>query len=447
MMRRRELLRILGLAGGAGLLGASSDPGNAAGEDYRALVVLNLFGGNDGHNCLVPTDGAYTDYQAARTNLALSRNSLSPLNGSSAGHTFGLHPALSPLVPLYNSQRLAWIANVGPLYEPATAGQVLDRAVAVPPFLGSHSDQTAIVQGWGVSGDASGWGGRALELLPSALRHPIAAITTTPQRTLVLGKRSRVAFLAGQGVRNWGPADLARPQSVAAQSINRMARWQFGNDYEAEYARSFGASIDDATLFTQAFLQAAEPSADFGSAWVGQNLRTVASLLPVFKAQGYKRQIFLLDFGLFDTHTNQRGSAATTQDSLLASVGKGLAAFDASNRASGMDDNVVTLMMSEFGRTVRPGSGGGSEHGWGNHWLTFGGPVAGGQVLGTFPSFQLGGTDDGDRNKNGRHVPTLATDQVGATLMQWLGLPSSLLHEVFPKLANFGQKTIPLLHD
>jgi uncharacterized protein (DUF1501 family) len=126
-------------------------------------------------------------------------------------------------------------------------------------------------------------------------------------------------------------------------------------------------------------------------------------------------------------------------------VAKALAAFDSTNRANGLDMSVVTAVMSDFGRTVRPGSGGGSEHAWGNHLLALGGPVAGGTVLGSFPSPVLGGADDGDLMNNGRHVPTIATDQFGATLMQWLGLQPSQFHDVFPNLANFSQKTIPLI--
>jgi uncharacterized protein (DUF1501 family) len=126
-------------------------------------------------------------------------------------------------------------------------------------------------------------------------------------------------------------------------------------------------------------------------------------------------------------------------------VAQAVAGFDAAMRAAGLGDDVAMLMMSDFGRTVRPGSGGGSEHAWGNHWFALGGAVQGGTVHGTFPSYTLGGPDDGDQAGNGRHVPTLATDQVGATLMQWLGLPPSEFHAVFPDLVNFGQKTIALM--
>ncbi len=151
--RRRQLLRQLALApvaiGAPSLLAGLGTPAAASGGDYRALLVLFLNGGNDGHNCLVPTDGAYADYQRARRELALRQSSLVPLAGSSAGHTFGVNPALAPLAPLYDAGRLAWIVNAGPLIVPATARQVLDASVEVPHHLLSHSDQVAIQQGLG----------------------------------------------------------------------------------------------------------------------------------------------------------------------------------------------------------------------------------------------------------------------------------------------------------
>jgi len=73
-----------------------------------------------------------------------------------------------------------------------------------------------------------------------------------------------------------------------------------------------------------------------------------------------------------------------------------------------------------------------------------GGPVAGGNVVGAFPTLVLGGADDGDPGKNGRFVPTTSSDQVGATLLQWLGVSSTNFVDVFPDLVNFQNKTIPL---
>jgi uncharacterized protein (DUF1501 family) len=452
VIRRRDFLRAgagataASLLGGAGLAALGLAPGAARAGDYRALVVLFLTGGNDGHNSLVPTDAAYNDYQAARANLALPKASLISLSGSAAGHTFGLHPALAPLAPLYGQGRLAWIANAGPLVRPATAEQVRNSAVDVPAFLGSHSDQVAIQQGWTVQDDQSGWGGRGIERLPDSLRNPLGAVTMSNNRTLVQGRSSAPAFLDGFTIpADWGMLRLDNMASAESQAIQRFSRKQYGQTYANEYARSLQSSLDDSLLFTQAAQRAKQPTADFGSSDLGTRMRMLASLLPVLKADGYRRQVFLVEWGAFDTHANQRGSASETQDAQLVHVAQAVAGFDEAMRAAGLGDDVAMLMMSDFGRTVRPGSGGGSEHAWGNHWFALGGTVQGGTVHGTFPSYALGGPDDGDPASNGRHVPTIATDQVGATLMQWLGLPASELHAVFPDLANFGQKTIPLM--
>jgi uncharacterized protein (DUF1501 family) len=275
----------------------------------------------------------------------------------------------------------------------------------------------------------------------------LAAVTSNTNRTLVLGRRTPVSFMDSNDSSWWGIGDLKRPQEIGPQTLARMAQWQFANAYEAEYSRSFGLTFEDATAITKARQLAVPATADFGSDndRVARGLRNLSSMLPVFKSQGLKRQVFLQSWGNFDTHANQRGTGVDSQDAQLAVLAKALNAFDQSNRANGLDSNVVTLVMTEFGRTVRPGSGGGSEHAWGNHWLALGGPVAGGNVVGTYPSLVLGGADDGDVRKNGRHVPTLSCDQVGATLMQWLGLPAAQLHDVFPNLVNFNQKTVALL--
>lgn len=449
-MDRRHFLRYAGAAPVVSLLGASSllesGPALAAGDDYRALVVIFLTGGNDGLNSLVPTDGAYNDYAAARPELALNKSVLTPMSGSSGGHTYGMHPALAPLAQLYNSGRLAWIANAGPLVAPATARQVIDRAVPVPSFLLSHSDQVMWQQGWLGDSDTSGWAGRALELLPTALRNQANAVTMNNDRTLVLGRNSPVSFLSPWDSRYWGQADLAQPQAPAAQALNRMARWQFANKYESEYARTFGGAVTESTLFTQVNLAAKAPAGNFGSDELARALRKLASLLPVFKQRGFKRQVFLVQWGAFDTHSAQRGTGPVSQDAQLATLAKALQAFDQSNLASGVDQNVISLMMTDFGRTLRQASGGGSDHAWGNHWFAMGGPVRGAQVVGTLPTLTLKGPDDSDPNGGGRFVPTISTDQVGATLMQWLGLPASDFDKVFPNLANFSQKTINLLH-
>lgn len=450
-MKRRDFLKfgtsapLLAGASAAGLLGAGGSATYAAGADYKALVCVFLMGGNDGNNVIVPTDAAYNDYSAGRLDLALPKNSLIALNGSSAGHTLGVHPSLSPLATLYNQQRLAFIANVGPLVEPLTAAQMKAHSRTTPPFLLSHSDQVAIQQGWGFDEDASGWAGRALELMPANLQNELRAVTMDDHRTLVMGRQSAVSFMNAYGSRYWGSADLAQPQQGWTQTVNRMSQWQFANEYEAEYSRTFGGAVHDSTLITNALLQSLPPTGNFADDDLGIRLRTLASAMPVFKTMGYKRQVFLVSWGSFDTHTGQRGSGTNTQDTQLAKLASALSAFDTSNQASGVGGDVTTLVMSDFGRTLKPASGGGSDHSWGNNWMVMGGPVAGGQVVGQFPSLKLGGVDDFDGAGEGRWVPTTSSDQVGSTLMQWMGLPASSVLDVFPNLANFSQQKLSFL--
>lgn len=452
-MNRRAVLRSLcvpaGTAplGAAGLLGSLCLEGSAASTDYRALVVVFLNGGNDGLNSLVPTDGAYFDYQRARPDLSIARDALVAHGRSSGGHSYGVHPGLASLASLYDQGRLAWIANVGALVEPATAEQVIGQAVKVPPFLLSHSDQQDYTQGWMGDVDKSGWAGRALELLPPSYKNALPAVAFDTKQTLVRGRHSRVAFMTSERPQYWGPADLSSSTWLWTQRLNNMAQWQHGNKYLAEYTRTMAESLGDSKLFTEIFKQSSSPKGNFAGDTLSSKLRSIASVLPAFKSQGYKRQVFLISWGDFDTHVGQRGtSTVRTQDVQLPVLANALSAFDQSNLASGLDLNVTTLVMSEFGRTLRPASGGGSDHAWGNHWFLMGGAVDGGRVIGQLPSLVLGGPDDADPAGGGRFVPTTSADQVAATLMQWLGLAASDLSFVFPNLSNFQQQTLPLLH-
>lgn len=444
MINRRHWLKRAGAVSVSTVGGMLGFPSLVSAADYKVLLVIQLDGGNDGNNVLVPTDAAYKDYETSRTSvLALPKDSLVSLNGTSVGHTFGLHPSLKEVAALYNQQRFAFLSNVGALVEPSNKTTVLNNQVRLPIGLLSHNDQAGFVQG--AVEDTTGWGGRGLEQLNTSLRHPCAAIAYGSSRTLVQGRSTAVSSLLGQGATGWGSANLLMPSSATTQSLNRMGKWQSENMYEASYIRTLATALSDAELFVKADRYATSSAQDFGSSELGQKTRYVASLLPVFKSMGLRRQVIQINLGGFDTHTKQRGTERGTQDSLLATLSKVLGALDASNRENGLDQDVLTLIGTEFGRTLRPGSGEGSEHAWGTHWMLMGGAARGGQVHGQFPSLVLGGADDSDANKNGRLVPYYSTDQVGATVMTWMGLAVDRYDEVFPNLRNFTQKTLPVL--
>ena len=117
-------------------------------------------------------------------------------------------------------------------------------------------------------------------------------------------------------------------------------------------------------------------------------------------------------------------------------------------RSSGMQDQVVTIVLSEFGRTLDPASGAGSDHGWGNHWFVMGGSVKGGKIYGdNFPTLQTGGPDDASLwdPKRGQWLPQFSSDQFIADTLLWMGLTPTQVLEVLPNLSNFKNRKIGYL--
>jgi uncharacterized protein (DUF1501 family) len=178
---RRDFLRATACALGGVALGSAVESfglvdayAQSAATDYRALVCVFLFGGNDGNNMIVPLDGEFNQYNAVRgpSTLALAQSSLIPVNPPSQGRQFGLHPNLSPevatpstqfkgLLDVWNQGKLAVICNTGPLVEPLTRTTYQNGTGRKPLQLFSHSDQINLWQS-SVSNAVvrTGWGGR-----------------------------------------------------------------------------------------------------------------------------------------------------------------------------------------------------------------------------------------------------------------------------------------------
>jgi uncharacterized protein (DUF1501 family) len=106
-------------------------------DDYRALVCVFLFGGNDSYNMVVPRSNAeYNVYAASRQNMAIARQELLPINPITLdGTTYGLHPSMPGLQGLFESNRVAFINNIGPLLQPTTRAEYVSQSVPLPPQL------------------------------------------------------------------------------------------------------------------------------------------------------------------------------------------------------------------------------------------------------------------------------------------------------------------------
>lgn len=448
--RRAFLLRAcaLGATGAAAplalnlaALGAAA--AQSAPPSYKALVCVFLYGGNDPFNTIVPVDdAAYRAYAAARTDIALRRDTLraTALRGKAAapdGAQFALAPALAPLAPLYESGQMAVLLNVGPLVVPTTKAEYISARVPLPPKLFSHNDQQSYWQALAPEGAASGWGGRLTDLFASAnAQRTFTGITAGGSTVLLAGHK-----VAGYrvGINGSTPIELLHRDMYGSSACTALLRQLITQPrehlMERELSRIAAQSIDADTRLRAALADVAVPG-DFGSP-LAQQLKIVARIIGARQALGARRQVFFVSQNGYDNHTGLND----THPALLRELGQSLAVFQQALTALGVADQVTTFTASEFGRTLGS-NGNGSDHGWGSHHLVLGGAVNGGRSYGTHPEIALDGPGFVD---NGRLLPTLAVDQLGASLGRWFGAGREDLRLVFPNLKHFDAEALALL--
>jgi len=414
------------------------------GPDYRALVCVFLFGGNDSNNSVIPMDDAsYKAYQSLREGLALAAGELTPTATSVSGAPYAFHAKLAEVAHLFSSKELSIVANVGSLVQPLTRDQYQQSQAPIPSNLFSHSDQqlqwqTSIAQGNG----STGWAGRAADYIASqsfnAPGFP-AFVSMAGNSLLGAGVETQpAAVVPGQSLQLKG-----FNQSTASQarlnSLDSLLTLDSGISLVQAANNTLSHSILDAAALGSALGKATPLKTQFPKTNLGAQLQQVAQIIQVQGDLGMRRQIFFCSLGGFDTHTDE----ISTHNNLYPQLSPALAAFYDATQELGMAQNVTTFTESDFSRTFQPTSGGGSDHAWGSHHFVLGGAVQGGQVFGTFPTFELGGPDDAD--VRGRWIPTTSIDQYGATLCSWFGIPDNALATVFPNFSNFGSKKLGFL--
>lgn len=475
-MPRRDFLKLLGGITSVPLLGALTEMAYAAGpfNDYKALVCIFLFGGNDAHNMIVPLDATrFAAYQANRGPLAIPQANLQanaitdPVQGQ-----FGIHPRMPQVRGLFNSGKLAVMSNVGVLLKPTTKAEYQAK-IQLPPQLFSHSDMQDY---WHTSHPqapvTSGWGGRLADLLQSSNGGDLSVGISTASSGVFLIGNAAVAHQIGtyrsdpkttivQRIRAWRDWDVtkANPQAVYQNAVfqvraNKLED-QFGdiatrslvlNDF---ILNSLYTGPDGSGNYTQNnVINTVFPA---GNPLAAQ-LRSVAMMIAARQALGAKRQIFFVSVGgSFDNHSDQFDASSSTlkpgagdpiilfgkHADLLGQLDAGLKAFYDATVELGVQNNVTTFTESDFGRTLSS-NGKGSDHGWGSHHMVLGGAVQGGKIYGTFHNMQIGAGNPADAGQ-GRLIPAISVDQYAATLSKWMGASAGELNTVLPNLHNFPQ--------
>lgn len=408
------------------------------GDDYKALVCIFLFGGNDAFNMLIPREqSVYDTYANTRQNLAVIRDDLLPISAASQAYSeFGLHPQMADVQTLYNSGNLAFLANVGSLVEPVTKVAYQNRTVQLPPQLFSHNDQQGYMQSLQSNSDRNGWAGRAADILGSMNDNANLSMNIS---------------LSGSNL--WQSGNVVIPYSVSPQGVQSLAHVNHSSTDDLEIARTQVMANLLAQDHPHRLVKAYSQS--LGNAWsladeVGAALSSSSPITTVFPADnrlatalkmtaqmiaardplGAKRQTFFIGMGDYDTH----GAQLDRHPALLAQLSAGLQAFYNATVELGLEDNVTTFTASDFGRTLTS-NGDGTDHAWGSHQLIMGGAVRGGDVYGTMPSLAIDSDDD---IGEGRVIPTTSMDEYAATLASWFGLSPASFGDVFPNLGNFN---------
>jgi uncharacterized protein (DUF1501 family) len=445
-MKRRDFLQHAGALAGSAALGqlGSFAAQAAAATDYKALVCIFLYGGNDANNMIVPIDSVgYANYAKVRSYLALPQAELLPLAAASGAPQYGFHPALPGLQSLWASGKLAVVANVGTLVQPLTQAQYLSTTTIKPESLFSHIDQQHQWQASisSTSDSNSGWGGRLSDQLTALNVNSSVPpmISTGGNNLFVTGAASQALVIPTSG--SFG---LNGFSSSSADSARRSALEQLlgvdqsTNLTEAAQAIMSGALTSSAILNPILTTTDATLSARFSGLTdnFSQQLLAIAKVIEARASLGASRQVFLATLGSFDTHTNQLNE----QQTLFGQLNAGLTAFHGAMGDIGAGSNVTTFTLSDFSRNFLPNTGGGTDHAWGSHPLVIGDAVNGGSIYGTMPTLELSGPDDA--SNLGRWIPTVAVDQFAATLASWFGADATALAAVLPNLSAFSPSTL-----
>ena len=471
-------------------LGSAAAQGQS---DYRAIVCLFFFGGNDGFNMVLPTDAAsWSAYQTTRnqapdpialravgvlpdTTAAVASPArlggvlpIAPINAQ--GRSYALHPLLAGLQTLFNTdRRLAVLPNIGPLIMPTTKAQYATATHPRPARLFSHNDQQNTWQALGPEGTTLGWGGRMGDLMAAQNARPsFTAISATGNAVWLAGEQVRQYQVNTTGAIPLGVDTAGRVfgSATVGASLQRLATSvRNSHPFDADLAAVARRAIDAEQILRTALRAPSDPA--FGTApatgnyvanndpklrydnpltgaqapnALAQQMQIVARLIDagLRGTSGTRRQVFFVSVGGFDTHDLQNRNEAD----LMARVAQALQYFDTTLGGLGARNNVTTFSASDFGRTFTS-NGDGTDHGWGSHHFVMGGAVRGGDLYGRFPTLSVKNSNnnnfDGspDQLGNGSLLPATSVDQLGATLGRWMGLSDAQILDIFPSLANF----------
>lgn len=423
--------------------------------DYKALVCVFFYGGNDYANTVVAYDDvSYNLYSAIRgggagqtaggialAKSALGATVLNPSTPLAGGRQYALHPSMTGLANLFNNGKAAVQLNVGPLVVPLTKAQYSgsDRVnFPLPPKLFSHNDQQSIWQSSSPEGSTIGWGGNIGDLALLGNANALFTCINVTGNAVFLSGDSALSYQVSTGgavsinaVKNnvYGSSAV---KTALAGLVQQPRTHTLENEYNRVTTRAIGAEFQISTGLAASSVSTVFPSGNS----LADQLKMVARLIGARNSLGTKRQVFMVSIGGFDLHDNLISQHPT----LLGKVSAAMTAFYDATVELGVANKVTAFTASDFGRTLAS-NGDGSDHGWGSHHFMVGGAVKGAAFYGTPPPVSVGSTaaaQDQWHVGQGRLLPSTSVDQYAATLANWFGVADGELAGILPNLRHFG---------
>jgi len=378
-------------------------PEQAEAVSNRTLVVVQLSGGNDGLNTLVP----YTQqaYYNARPTIGLDKNEVLPLNGDVA-----LHPSMTALQSLYNSNHVAVVQGAG------YPNPNLSHYESMTIWQTASPDETV----------QTGWLGRFLDNAKTVGNSINAVDIDALLSPAVIGQDERA--MAINNLQSFKIAPLTRqPQSTDEATLKALDSIQCSScqEYNNLVIAMMEAGLDAMTASD--IVQQAASNYQTSIAYPKNDFSNRLKLAAQVVSSSLKPTIVYLQIGGFDTHAYQKN----TQASLLKTVSDGISAFYQDMDSKDKADDTLIMTFSEFGRRVHENGSQGTDHGTAEPMFLVGGRVSGG-LYGQYP-------DLSSLDSNGDLVHTVDFRQVYASVLQdWLGIdPLQVLGSQFQKLNMF----------
>ncbi|MGJ8686011.1 MAG: DUF1501 domain-containing protein [Spongiibacteraceae bacterium] len=484
LKRRQFLNAMLGAGTAASFGGATSifpSLAHAASpqfDDYKALVVLFLFGGNDSYNMVIPAGSAqgtgYATYAASRGDMAVNNIELNPLgqrtdDGSNRyaaasdadayrrgvykfGNEIGVNGMMPELAQLFRDGHASAVANIGTLIEPVNKASL--QTAKLPPFLYAHNhQQRAMETGWADNLSAGGWAGRMADMwavheggvnggsplgLNVSYGGATRMMTADYNSPVVLKSGSSSLFSSNSGFNQQlfgslnGSSAADHPLRRVLKEANRrtVTLSDTLSGISSNYFQDQGL-VDpyDNPLFSKPDAATLSLNGNIGGGLL-RAADSAAQMIKLGSELNLGRQIIFIGMGGFDNHSN----LLSRHPLLLRELSLALWSFQQAVDNLNLSEQVSLCTLSDFGRSLG-NNGDGTDHAWAGHNLVMGGAINGGKLIGAFPDMTLGG--DNDTGNKGRMIPSIAVDQYLATLSSWFGVSDDDMSSLYPNLANF----------